>query len=187
MLDDDKIIDLYFSRMEIAIAETRKKYGGRLFTVARNILFNKEDAEECVNDTLMKAWQHIPPKRPEMLGAYLSKIVRNLSINALQAKKAAKRGGDEVNLLLGELTECIASPHTPENTHEANEVTNALNMFLAKQEKTARVAFVLRYFHGESINNICTRFNMGESKVKSILFRTRKKLRTHLEKEGIAI
>ena len=186
-MEDCMILDMFFGREESAIDETRRKYGKRLFRTCKNILHSNEDAEECVNDTLLKAWDAIPPSRPEMLGAYLVKIARNLSINKWEAKSAAKRGGGETNLVLSELEECISAPDGPEQEHEANMVTEAINAFLHSIDKTARVAFVLRYFHGESIRAISDRFQMSESKIKSILFRTRKKLRTHLEKEGIAI
>jgi RNA polymerase sigma-70 factor (ECF subfamily) len=186
-LDDGVIIDLLFKRCETAIEETRRKYGQRLIRTANNILNNIEDAEECVSDALMKAWASIPPNRPEMLGAYLMKIVRNLSINRLESRNASKRGGGETDLLLSELEECLPSPTGTEDEYESLVVTNAIGAFLNKQDKTARVAFILRYFHGDSINEITQRFKMNESKVKSILFRMRKKLRKHLEKEGIII
>jgi RNA polymerase sigma-70 factor (ECF subfamily) len=186
-LDDGKIIGLFFDRDESAIEEVRNKYGKRLFRTAINILNNKEDAEECVSDTLLKAWESIPPSRPQILGAYLAKITRNRSLNIWEARKAAKRGGGEVTQLLGELEETVPSIHSTEGEYEKSLATAAINAFLTKADKTARVAFVLRYFHGESIADIATRFGMGESKIKSILFRLRKKLRVYLEKEGITL
>jgi len=186
-MEDCMILDMFFGRQETAIDETRRKYGKRLFRVSKNILHSNEDADECVNDTLLKAWEAIPPNRPAMLGAFLVKITRNLSINKWEAKSAAKRGGGETNLLLSELEECIASQSSPEEEYEASLVTEAINTFLNTLDKTARVAFVLRYFHGESIRAISERFEVSESKVKSVLFRTRKKLGAHLEKEGITI
>ncbi|MDR2182538.1 MAG: RNA polymerase sigma factor [Clostridiales bacterium] len=186
-MEDSMILEMFFRRQETAIAETRRKYGKRLFRTSMNILHSNEDAEECVNDTLFKAWEAIPPSRPTMFGAYLVKIARNLSINKWEIRSAAKRGGGEVNLLLSELEECLPSAGGPEQEHEAALVTGAINTFLDNIDKTARVAFVLRYFHGESIRAISDRFQMSESKIKSILFRARKKLRTHLEKEGVVI
>jgi RNA polymerase sigma-70 factor (ECF subfamily) len=115
------------------------------------------------------------------------KIARNRSLNRWEARKAAKRGGGEADVLLGELEGCIPSSNTTEQLHEVSLTTAAINHFLAKADKTARVAFVLRYFHGESIAALAIRFNMTESKVKSILFRQRKKLRAHLEREGITV
>ena len=186
-MDDHMILDMFFKRQESAIDETRRKYGHRLYRTAMNILRSNEDAEECVNDTLLKAWEAIPPNRPNMFGAFLAKIARNLSINKWEAKNTAKRGGGEVNLLLSELEECVSFSSGPEEEYEASLVTKTINSFLGTIDQTARIAFVLRYFHGESIRSISERFHMNENKVKSILFRTRKKLSAYLEKEGIVI
>ena len=187
-LEDNQILDMYFARQEAAINETRQKYGARLYKTAVNILHNNEDAEECVSDTLMKAWEAIPPSRPTMFGAFLAKITRNVSLNKWEAKGAKKRGSGEVNLLLSELEECLASINgQPEKEYEAQLVTEAINNFLGTLSMTSRVAFVLRYFHGESINAISERFHVSESKVKSMLFRTRNKLRVHLIKEGVSV
>ena len=186
-MNDQSIIDLYFQREEAAIEETRKKYGQRLYRSAMNVLRNSQDAEECVNDTLLKAWEVIPPSSPTMFGAFLAKIARNLSINKWKAKGAARRGGGETDLMLSELEDCIPaskdSSFSPEEAYEASLLTQAINDFLSSVDQEVRVAFVLRYFHGESIRNICERFNMSESKVKSMLFRARKNLSVHLEKE----
>ena len=181
------ILDMFFNRQELALAETRNKYGRRLLRTAKNILHSAEDAEECVNDTLLKAWEVIPPDKPTLFGAFLVKITRNLSINKWKAKAAAKRGGGETDLLLSELEECIPSVGGPEEEYEASQVTEAINSFLNSMDQTVRVAFVMRYFHGESIKSISERFHMNENKTKSILFRTRKKLATFLEKKGVIV
>ena len=190
-MDDNKIIDLYFERKESAIDETRRKYGQRLYRSAMNILHNSQDAEECVNDALYKAWEAIPPNCPAMLGAFLAKIARNLSINKWKARNAARRGGGEADILLSELEEYIPASQSsgtePEEAYEANLLTHAINDFLNSIEQEVRVAFVLRYFHGESIRSICERFNMSESKVKSMLFRTRKKLGAYLVSYGYEV
>ena len=186
-MDDHNILDLYFGREESAIEETRRKYGGRLYKTALNILRSNEDAEECVSDTLLKAWETIPPSRPERFGAFLAKITRNLSLNRWEAGRAGKRGGGEMDLVLSELEECIPSKSSPEEAYEAAHLTAAINAYLATMEKTARVVFVLRYFHGEGIREISERFQISESKVKSMLFRARKKLGAHLEKEGVVL
>lgn len=187
VLEDDVILDMFFARQEPAISETKRKYGRRLHRTAMNILHISEDAEECVSDTLLKAWNVIPPERPDKFGAFLAKIARNLSINKWRAKNTAKRGGGEVNLILSELEECVTPSGRPEEEYQAALTTKAINNFLGTMSRQARVAFVLRYFHGESIKAIGERFQMSESKVKSILFRARKKLGAHLEKEGVAI
>jgi len=186
-MEDIIILDMFFAREETAISQTRQKYGSRLFQTSRNILHNNEDAEECVSDTLLKAWESIPPSRPNMFGAYLMKITRNISINKWKARGAAKRGGGETSILLNELEECIPSSANLEAEYESSQTTAAINTFLGTLNQTARVAFVLRYFHGESIQAISERFQMNENKVKSILFRARNKLRAHLEKEEISV
>ena len=186
-MEDNKIIDLFFDRDESAITQTRTKYGLRLFKVCLNILRNSEDAEEIVSDTLYKAWEAIPPTRPEMLGAFVAKIARNLSINKWQSKGAQRRGGGEIDLLLSELGDCIPGGNSVEAEYESAQVQVAINSGLEKLDKTARAAFVLRYFHAQSIRDVAERFGMSESKVKSLLFRARKKLGAHLEKEGVSI
>ena len=187
VVEDNDILDLYFDRDESAITETRFKYGLRLYKVCINILRVNEDAEEVVSDTLYKAWDVIPPIRPDMLGAFLAKIARNLSINKWQARSAARRGGGEIDLLLSELGDCIPDNNTIEAEYESARVQDAINAGLDKLDTAARAAFVLRYFHGESIRGVSQRFDMSESKVKSILFRARKKLGAFLKKEGVII
>ena len=186
-MEDTEIIDMLFSRDESAIDEARAKYGRRLFKTAKNILHSNEDAEECVNDTLMKAWESIPPTRPAMFGAYLVKITRNLALNRWEARSAARRGGGQANLLLAELQEVLPSADTPERVSESRECIAAINEFLGGLDYEVRAVFILRYFHGESIADIGARHNMSESKAKSLLFRIRKKLKEHLEKEGVMI
>jgi len=183
---DDQILDLFWERDENAVVEAKQKYGNRLFKTAINVLRSKEDAEESVNDTLFKAWETIPPGRPEMLGAFLAKISRNISINKLKAKSAAKRGGG-LTLLLNELTDSLPANSSPEKEFEGKLVVKAINTFLSDMEKSARFVFILRYFHGESIIDISERFRISESKTKSMLFRARKKLQAFLEKEGIIL
>ena len=188
-MDDKTILDMFFAREEEALTETRQKYGRRLYFSSMNILHDREDAEECVNDTLFQAWGAIPPSRPTMFGAFLAKITRNLSLNKWKAQHAVRRGGSEVELLLSELEDCVptGASDIPEEAYESKLVTEAINDCLGTLDQTARVAFVLRYFHGESIGAICRRFEMSESKVKSLLFRTRKILKKHLEKEGVQL
>ncbi|MCL2221216.1 MAG: sigma-70 family RNA polymerase sigma factor [Oscillospiraceae bacterium] len=184
-MEDHEILDLFFKRSEYAIDETKLKYGKRLQKTAMNILHNAEDAEECVSDTLFQAWEAIPPATPASLGAYLAKITRNLSLNRWESSMAKKRGGGEVPLLLSELEDCIPGTAGPEEDFEATLVTEAINKYLETLEKATRKLFVLRYFHGESIRELSERFRISESRTKSILFRTRKKLGTYLEKEGV--
>ena len=188
-MDDSRIIELFFKRKESALENVRLKYGQRLFRTAMNILSNIQDSEECVNDTLFKAWEAIPPNRPAMLGAFLAKISRNIALNKWKAKNAERRGGGETTLVISELEDCIPSPssNSPEAEYDSNVTTAAINDCLNAMNQTMRVVFVLRYFHGESIANISERFGMSESKVKSMLHRSRKKLKVNLEREGIVV
>jgi len=188
-MDDSIILDLYFERNEEAITATKLKYAPRLYRTAMNILNNASDTEECVSDTLLKAWEVIPPTRPDFLGAYLAKTARNLAINKLKAKIAARRGGGETPLMLSELEDCISSPAEgmPERQYEAAQVTASINNCLKSMEKTMRIVFILRYFHGESVLSIANRLDFTESKIKSMLFRARTKLKLHLEKEGVSV
>ena len=155
--------------------------------MAYNILVDSNDAEECVNDTLHRAWEAIPPKRPEFLGAYLSKITRNLSLKRWRASSAAKRGSGQADLMLSELSEVIPQSQTVEGEFEYNQTVRAINNYLRGIDAEARVIFVRRYFFGDSIQDISRQFDAGESKIKSMLFRTRQKLKIHLEREGVVI
>lgn len=186
-MTDEQIVRLYCEKKESAIEESRRKYGARLFGIARNILGSREDAEEIVSDALLKAWNHVPGVRPQNLGAFLAKIARNLSINRWNARGAKRRGGGETALLLDELAEAVGSAATTEKAYESRAAAREIERALAGMDGEMRAAFVLRYFYGESIQGICRRQKAGESKVKSMLFRARKKLREHLEAEGVTV
>lgn len=186
-MDDTRIIALYFQRNEDAIVQTDAKYGGYCFSIARNILYSPEDAGEAVNDTWLAAWNAIPPHTPHRLSAFLGKITRRISINRFLSACADKRGGGEVPLALEELSECIPSPMDVEKELEEAELNRMLNSFVRALPETERRVFVLRYWYMESVDNIAQRFGFSQSKVKSMLFRTRNKLRTELQKEGIPI
>lgn len=186
-MDDDRIIDLYWARSESAISETAKKYGSYCIRIAANILQNDEDAEECVNDALHKAWDSIPPQRPANLRAFLGKITRNLSINKYREQRAKKRGGDNMALIYSELEDCIPSGNNVETVYESSLVTEAINSFLLTLDSETRIVFVRRYWYADPIQTIASRFKTNESKVKSMLFRTRKKLKTYLENRGVML
>ena len=181
------ILDLYWARCESAIKETAQKYGNYCAVIAVNILQNNEDAEECVSDTYLKAWDAIPPERPSIFRAFLGKITRNLSLDKYKQSQAKRRGGGEVTLLLSELEDCIPSIGGVEAQHESGLIVKAINDCLLSMESEVRIIFVRRYWYADSIQTIATRFRMNESKVKSILFRSRKKLGAYLEKEGVAL
>lgn len=184
-MDDQQIVDLYWRRSERAISETAVKYGHYCFSVAYNVLANKEDAEESVNDTYLAAWDNLPPYRPAILTAFLGKLTRRLSINRWRERSAQKRGGGEIPLALEELDECIASASDLEGELLSKEVSRALNDFLETLPQTERDVFVRRYFMLDPIPAIASHFGFSQSKVASMLLRTRKKLRAHLEQEEL--
>ncbi|MDF2654760.1 MAG: hypothetical protein K0R19_1234 [Bacillota bacterium] len=186
-MDDHAIIELFYSRSETAIHETSQKYGNYCSRIAMNILANKEDSEECVSDTYFKTWNAIPPQRPEVLRSFLGRITRNLSLNRYKEKRRQKRGGDEVDLLLSELEGCVSSDHTVETELERGRIAGTINKFLYSIEIEHRVIFIRRYWYVDSISSIAKRLGVSESKVKSVLFRTRNRLRAYLEKEGVWI
>jgi RNA polymerase sigma-70 factor (ECF subfamily) len=186
-MEDEMILDLYWARSESAINETANKYGNYCHTVANNILQNNEDAEECVNDTFLKTWNAIPPQRPTIFRAFLGKITRNLSLDKYKKRKTKMRGGDEVSLLFSELEDCIPSNNNIEKESEANFVIGVIDSFLESLDSENRIVFIRRYWYADSIKTIASRFDMSESKVMSMLFRTRKNLRANLENEGVIL
>ena len=186
-MDDKQLIDLYWARSESAIAETDKKYGKLCHRIAYNILTNLQDSEECVSDTYLKAWNAIPPKRPAKLSAFLGKITRNFALNRYEKYTAEKRGGGEVPIALDELAECIPDPHSVEQMVDNRILVDKLNVFLGTLPAEARRIFMRRYWEVCSIPEIAEIYGISESKVKVSLFRTRGKLKTFLEKEGIAL
>ena len=182
-MEDSKIIELYNARSEFAITETEHKFGKMLFRIALNILSSKEDSEESVNDTYEKAWNSIPPQKPNSLGAWLGKITRNISLNRWRRNHAQKRSGIEI--MLSELEECIPSFSDTETEFENAEITSAINRWLEEQKREDRILFVRRYWYGDSVKNLSEETGIGEKTLASKLFRLRKNLRDFLEKEGI--
>ena len=183
-MEDREIVDLYWQRSDLAISETDHKYGRYCRTIAYNICGSNEDAEECVNDTWFRAWNRMPSERPAALSAFLGCITRNLAINTIKTKNRLKRGGGEAVLALDELSECIPDGSDPERMIEENELEEAIGRFTAGLPETERTAFVLRYFYVVPVAEIADRLNCGQGKIKSSLFRTRKKLRDYLTEEG---
>ena len=184
-MDDQKIIDLYWSRSETAIKETDRKYGKYCYSIAYNILTNNEDAEESVSDTYMAAWKSMPPKRPSILATFLGKITRHMSINRWRSRNRYKRGGGEIVLALEELEDCIAGDQTVEKAFERKQLSLVFNHFLDSLPETERRIFLCRYWYMDSISDIANYYDFSDSKVTSILHRTRKKLRAVLEKEDL--
>ena len=183
-MKDDQIIQLYFSRSEDAIKYTDLKYGAYCKTIAFNILNSRPDSDECVNDTYLQTWNSIPPTHPYNLKAYLGKITRNTALNYLRDRSTKRKGSGQIDLVLEELEECVAHAQTIEQEIEEMELKKAINQFLATLPELERNIFVCRYWYLEPISEIAKHAHSSESKIKSMLFRTRKKLKVHLKKEG---
>ena len=186
-MEDAEIIRLYWLRNETAIAESEKAYGAYCFTVANNLLDSPPDAEECVNDTWLKAWGAIPPARPKYLRLFFGRIARTLAFDRWRHDGCAKRGGGEVELVLDELTECVSDTESPEDVLQNNALRESLNRFLNRLSPREHRIFLRRYFYAESVKAIADRYDLRESNVLSILSRTRKKLKEHLQKEGFEL
>ena len=183
-MDDELIVQLYWDRSENAISETDRKYGAYCNSIAYGILQSKEDSRESVNDTYMDAWNAMPPHRPSILATFLGKITRRIAIDRWRTLNRVKRGGGEVTLALEELEQCIVGGQSPEQEIERKELVQAINRFLDTLPLPERRVFLARYWYLDSIQQIASHFHFSQSKVTSMLFRTRKKLRQHLEKEG---
>mgnify|MGYP000205501990 CR=1 FL=1 len=184
-MEDEKIVDLFFARSDLAISELDTKYGKTCHQLSYKILNNLLDAEECVNDAYLGTWNAIPPARPSAFRAWLGRIVRNLSLDRWKQSRTAKRGGDGMEVLLGELDDCVPEPHGTEKTMEDQEIASLISAFLRRQSPESRIIFLRRYWYGQSVADIAAGMNCGEGKVKSSLFRTRKALRTYLEQEEV--
>lgn len=183
-MDDNQIIELYMKRNEQAIEETSAKYGGLCFRISYNILANREDSEECVNDTYLRTWDCIPPHKPTVFSAFLAKITRRISLNKWRDRNRMKRGGGQVVYVLEELEECISAESDVEEMVEYKELTAAINTFLGTLSEKERTVFVCRYWAFASVQEISNKFQFTESKTKTMLYRTREKLKEYLQKEG---
>jgi RNA polymerase sigma-70 factor (ECF subfamily) len=186
-MDDRDIVALFVQKDEKGIKAAASKYGGALRQLARSLTGDRHIAEECENDTYLAAWNRIPPDDPsEHLFAYLARIVRYRAIDRFRRQKG-RADKENVEGLTKELDECIPSGDSVESTVLSGELTCAINAFLEKEDSVSRDVFVRRYFFFDSIGRICARYDFTQSKVKSILFRMRKRLRAELEKGGYTI
>ena len=183
-MEDARIVQLYWERSEQAIQETDTKYGRYCYCIAYNILANREDSEESVSDTYMAAWKAMPPQRPSALAPFLGKITRNLSINRWRSRNTHKRGGGQLVLALDELAECADRSQNVEDQYAYQEILTSVNAFLGTLPETERNIFLRRYWFLDSIADIAQSFQFSQSKVATMLHRTRLKLRKKLEKEG---
>ncbi len=185
-MTDEKIIELFFARDETALRYTADKYENYCFAIANNILSNRQDSEECVNDTYLAAWRSIPPERPRLLSAFLGKIVRNFALIRYRRDRAYKRGGNLSEISL-ELLRLIPDDTDLAEEYDSRRLALIIDAFLRKLKKDDRQIFVRRYWYSDSIADICRSFGFSESRVKSSLHRTREKLADELKKEGVAI
>lgn len=183
-MTDKEIVSLFFQRDENAIEQTRLKYRAYCEKMMKQILKNRQDCEECWNETLLRVWNAIPPQKPENFKMYLAACARNLAFSYYRRLTAQKRGGAEVELVLEELSECVPTPETPENLVLAKDLGAAVNQFLDTLSARERGIFLRRYFFTESTGEIAEHYGLRESNVLMILSRTRKKLRLYLSKEG---
>lgn len=184
-MEDTEIVELYFQRDESALTETAKKYDSYCYTIAYHVLNEEEDAKETVNDTYWETWNSIPPHRPQWLGAFIGKITRRLAISRFRKRTAVKRGGGEYELTLSELSECIPDKTDTAKAVEDKLLTAAINRFLQGLPAVQRKVFVCRYWYFDSVKAIAGQFGFSESKVKSMLMRTRQKLKQTLTEEGL--
>jgi RNA polymerase sigma factor (sigma-70 family) len=182
-VEDELIVELYLMRNQEAIRESQLKFGRILMNISFCILESHEDSEECVNDTYLKAWVSIPPQKPENLCAYLGRIVRNLSINRLNAKRAQKRGGG----LLAELTDCIPSCENPHESAQAALLRDAIVSWLYSLPQDDRVLFLRRYWYGDSLNELAYECGVTPKKLAGRMFRLRQSLKKALEREEISL
>lgn len=185
-MTDEEIVELYFCRNQTALSATAERYGGFLRAVSVNILHNGRDAEECVSDTYLACWNTIPPERPRSLKAYAGALCRNISFDCYKRSHAQKRGGGRTETLLSEIEEFLPAEGQGSD-YEENAAAEAINDFLSSLKTEERVVFVRRYWFSDDVKEIAARMGFSESKVKSLLFRLRGKLKEKLIREGIGV
>ena len=185
-MTDTEIINLFFERSEQAITELAKKHGSAVARVARNILGNKQDAEECVNDTYLGAWNAIPPQRPNPLRTFVCRIARNLATMKYHSNTAEKRNS-QYDLALDELEDYLADKSGVEEAYEAKELAEAINSFMATLSYTDRFIFTRRYWYSDPVRDIAKMAHSTTNSVAVRLFRIREKLRLYLVKEGLLV
>ncbi len=184
-MKDSEIVDLYWQRSERAIQETDHKYGRYCAHIAFAVCSDRLDAEECVNDTWLRAWNAMPTERPSVLSTFLGRITRNLAINRFEKRTRQKRGGGETPLALDELAECVPSDADPGREIELRELQEAIRRFVEGLQDTEQKVFVARYWYLASVEEISRRLGWTQSRTKSLLFRLRKRLRAFLKEEAL--
>ena len=186
-MEDSKIVQLYWDRNELAITATSEKYGHYCTSISRNILGNAQDAEECVNDMYIHAWNAMPPHRPNVLSAFLGKIIRNISYNRYKYNTADKRGNGELPLVLDELSELVSGKSSVEQELDEQELILMLNTFLGKLTPKKRNIFIRRYWYTESVSEIAALYGMKENAVSMVLRRLRLSLYQYLTEKGVEL
>lgn len=185
-MEDTAIIQLFFQRAEQAIVEVQQKYGSFCRTVAMNLLQQKEDAEECVNDTWQAAWQRIPPENPRMLGAFLGRITRNLAISRFR-KNTAQMRSEGLTVLLSELEHCVPSGQSTEEAVDSILLGDYISKWLESLSADDRALFLRRYWFGESLRELSREVGTGEGHLAQKLYRLRLQLKKALENEGVVV
>lgn len=186
-MDDEMILTLYWQRDESAITASQEKYGDYCGSIAGQLLQSRQDAEEVLSDTWLGAWNAIPPHRPLVLRTFLGRITRNLAFSRYRENCAQKRGGGEIQLVLEELKEALPSQLLPEEELESKELGKLLTAFLRSLSRRERDIFIRRYWYAENTEQIGRRYDIRSGAVLTCLSRTRKKLRSYLEKEGVSV
>ena len=186
-MDDAKIVQLYWDRNEQAIPATADKYGRYCTSIANNILGNNEDAEECVNDTYLNAWNSMPPHRPSILSTFLGKITRNLSIKRYKHNTADKRGNGQAMVIFDEIAELVSDTDNVEQEIDRKDLIRSIDDFLDKLPTNKKNIFVCRYWYFDSIVDIAIRFGMTENNVSVTLNRLRLKLHNYLVERGFEL
>lgn len=185
-MDDSKIIELYMNRDETAISETERQYGAYCRTIASNILSIQEDAEECVNDAYLTAWNRIPPEHPDSLRAWLGRVTRNSALNKWNREHARKRYNG-ITMLLDELAECVPSSDTREAAEESRSISLCISTWLLTLPEEDRKLFVRRYWYGEPLNDLAASYKTSSQAIAQKMYRLRRALKAALEKEDIRI
>ena len=183
-MEDNEIVQLYWDRNQEAISATSRKYGNYCHSIAWNLLGNVQDAEECVNDTYLNAWNAMPPHKPQILGIFLGKITRNLCINLYKSQQAQKRGGGEAALVLEELEECVSGRNNVEQEIDRRELVKTVNGFLGSLSEEKRNIFIRRYWYADSVADIAGYFGMTEAGAAMTLSRIRGRLKKYLLERG---
>ena len=186
-MQDEQIVQLYWNRDQSAIAQTQIKYSAYLTKIAMNILADRQDSEESVNDTYLAAWNSMPPQKPSVLSVYLSRLTRRISIDIFRRRTSQKRQGSQYAISLSELDETVSGGTTPEEEVESAQLAQTISDFLRTLSADERNTFIGRYYYMDSLKDVAAYCGMGEAKAKSMLYRTRQKLKLYLEKEGYTV